>query len=87
MPRPVGLDTPPPAGEGSRGEDVIMTDSAIMVVERLVAELGYDAVIDALIDEAETAPDHELDAIEAMLDAVMAGLVAEAEEAHPTSNL
>ena len=55
-----------------------MTIDSIMAVERLVAELGYDAVIDALIAEAETAPEHELDTIEALLDAVMAGLVADA---------
>lgn len=62
-----------------------MTESAILAVERLVAELGYDAVIDALVDEAETAPENQLDAIEALLDAVMAGLVAEAAERPPAS--
>lgn len=62
-----------------------MTDNAILAVERLVAELGYDAVIDALVAEAETAPDHQLDAIEALLDAVMAGLVADAADAKPAS--
>lgn len=62
--------------EFARREDIIMTKSAILAVERLVTELGYDAVVDALVSEAETAPDHELDAIEAMLDAVMADLVA-----------
>ena len=55
-----------------------MTIDSIRAVERLVAELGYDAVIDALMEEAETAPEHELDAIEDMLDALMAGLVADA---------
>ncbi|MBT5048076.1 MAG: hypothetical protein HOM58_06200 [Rhodospirillaceae bacterium] len=60
-----------------------MTDSAILAVERLVAELGYDAVIDALVSEAETAPEDQLDTIEALLDAVMAGLVAEAAETPP----
>lgn len=55
-----------------------MTIESIMAAERLIEELGYDAVIDALVSEAETAPEHELDAIEALLDAVMAGLVADA---------
>lgn len=62
-----------------------MTDNAILAVERLVAELGYDAVIDALVAEAETAPDEQLDAIEALLDAVMAGLVADAAHTPPAS--
>lgn len=56
----------------------MMNITSIKAVERLVADIGYDAVIDALITEAETAPDDQLDAIESMLDAVMAGLVAEA---------
>lgn len=50
---------------------------SILAVERLIAEIGYDAVIDALLAEAETAPEDELGTIEAMLDAVMAGLVAQ----------
>lgn len=56
----------------------MMNITSIKAVERLVADIGYDAVIDALITEAETAPDDQLDAIESLLDAVMASLVAEA---------
>jgi hypothetical protein len=77
------LDTICHPGEVSRGEDVLMTDSAIMAVERLVSELGFDAVIDALVAEAETAPDDQLDAVEALLDAVMAGLVVDASTPPP----
>lgn len=55
-----------------------MTSAAIAAVERLVGQYGIDAVIDALLEEVDCVPEEQLDAIEQMLDAVMAGILAEA---------
>lgn len=54
-----------------------MTYAAIAAVERLVGQYGIDAVIDALLLETECAPEDQLDALEQMLDAIMAGFIAE----------
>ena len=55
-----------------------MTLAAISAVERLVDQFGIDAVIDALLVEVDCVPDDQLDALEQMLDAVMAGIIADA---------
>lgn len=69
-----------PARQNLRsGEDEIMTRTAIAAVERLVDQFGLDAVIDAVLEEAECAPDDQLGALEQMIDALMAGFIAEAE--------
>jgi hypothetical protein len=53
-----------------------MTYSAPKIICSLVNEYGWDAVVDALIEEVKWAPGGEIDAIEELLDAVMADLVA-----------
>ena len=52
-----------------------MTYSAPNIIARLVTEYGWDAVVDALVQEIKHAPDRDLEAIEQLLDAVMADLV------------
>ena len=42
----------------------------------MVTEYGWDAIVDALIEEVKWAPGGDLGAIEELLDAVMADLVA-----------
>jgi hypothetical protein len=56
-----------------------MTYAAIAAVERLVGQFGLDAVIEAVLLEAEHTPDEQLDALEKMIDALMAGFIADAE--------
>jgi len=53
-----------------------MTHSAPKIIKSLVTEYGWDAVVDALIEEVKWAPGGDLEAIEELLDAVMADLVA-----------
>ena len=53
-----------------------MTYSAQKVIKSLVNEYGWDAVVDALIEEVKWAPGGDLGAIEELLDVVMADLVA-----------
>ncbi len=42
-------------------------------IESLVEDFGWDAVMDELIREAETASDEHLDEVEELLDAVNEG--------------
>ena len=53
-----------------------MTYSAPQIIKSLVTEYGWDAIVDALIEEVKWAPGGDLEAIEELLDAVMADLVA-----------
>ena len=53
-----------------------MTYSAPKIIHSLVTEYGWDAVVDALIEEVKWAPGGDLVAIEELLDAVMTDLVA-----------
>ena len=53
-----------------------MTYSAPKIIKSLVEEYGWDAVVDALIEEVKWAPGGDLGPIEELLDAVMADLVA-----------
>lgn len=53
-----------------------MTYSAPKIIKSLVSEYGWDAVVDALIEEVRWAPGGNITAIEELLDAVMADLVA-----------
>jgi len=53
-----------------------MTYSAPHIIKSLVEEYGWDTVVDALIEEVKWAPGGDLGAIEELLDAVMADLVA-----------
>jgi hypothetical protein len=53
-----------------------MTYSAPKIIKSLVNEYGWDAIVDALIEEVKWAPGGELGAIEELLDVVMADLVA-----------
>ena len=53
-----------------------MTYSAPKIVKSLVGEYGWDAVVDALIEEVKWAPGQDLGAIEELLDVVMADLEA-----------
>ena len=53
-----------------------MTYSAPKIIKSLVDEYGWDAIVDALIEEVKWAPGGDLEAIEELLDAVMADLVA-----------
>lgn len=54
-----------------------MTYSAPKIIKSLVNEYGWDAVVDALIEEVKWAPPGgDIGAIEELLDAVMADLVA-----------
>ena len=51
-----------------------MTINAILAVELLVEDYGWDAVMDMLMAEAEaaTAPDERLEEVEELLDAAIA---------------
>ena len=49
-----------------------MTYNAINVIECLVEDYGWDAVLDLLMEEAETAPDEHLAVIDELLGAAMA---------------
>ena len=53
-----------------------MTSTAATLIQELVAEFGWDEVIDALVEETKTAPGEELGAVEVLLDAVMVALLA-----------
>lgn len=59
-----------------------MTYSAPNIIKSLVEEYGWDAVVDALIEEVRCAPGSDLEAIEELLDAVMADLVADDRIGH-----
>ena len=49
-----------------------MTINAISAVECLVEDYGWDAVLDALMDMAATAPDERLEEVDELLDAAIA---------------
>ncbi len=49
-----------------------MTFNAILAVELLVEDYGWDAVMDMLMAEAATAPDERLEEVEELLDAAIA---------------
>lgn len=49
-----------------------MTFNAISAVECLVEDYGWDAVLDALLEMAATAPDERLEEVEYILDAAIA---------------
>lgn len=49
-----------------------MTFNAISAVDCLVEDYGWDAVLDALVEMAATAPDERLDQVEELLDAAIA---------------
>jgi len=53
-----------------------MTYSAPKIIKSLVEEYGWDAVVDAPIEEVKWTPGGDLGPIEELLDAVMADLVA-----------
>ena len=48
-----------------------MTYNAILVIECLVEDFGWDAVMDELMKEAATAPDERLNEVEELLDAAI----------------
>ncbi len=50
---------------------VIMTYNAILAIECLVEDFGWDAVIDVLMEEAATATDERLNEVEEPLDAAI----------------
>ncbi len=49
-----------------------MTFNAILAVELLVEDYGWDAVMDMLMAEAVGAPDERLEEVEELLDAAIA---------------
>ncbi len=49
-----------------------MTYNAILTIECLVEDFGWDAVMDVLMKEAATASDERLDEVEELLDAAIA---------------
>ncbi len=51
----------------------IMTYNAILVIECLVEDYGWDAVMDELMKEAATASDERLNEVEKLLDAANEG--------------
>lgn len=53
-----------------------MTYSAPEIVRSLVDEFGWEATVDALIEEVKWAPGEDLKALEELLDVVMADLTA-----------
>ena len=57
----------------------IMPQTAADIIAALVADFGYDEVIKALMEESKTAPDDQLAAVEALIDAVMVALLADAK--------
>ena len=48
-----------------------MTYNAILVIECLVEDFGWDAVMDELMEEAATASDERLNKVEELLDAAI----------------
>ena len=48
-----------------------MTYNAILIIECLVEDYGWDAVLDQLIEQAATPSDECLDEIEELLDAAI----------------
>lgn len=52
------------------------TSNATAIIRSLAREIGYDAVVQALIEEARTAPGEELGSIEVLIDAVMADILS-----------
>ena len=48
-----------------------MTYNAILAIECLVEDFGWDAVMDVLMKEAATASDERLDKVEEFLDAAI----------------
>ncbi len=50
-----------------------MTYNAILIIECLVEDFGWDAVIDVFMKEAATASDERLDEVEELLNAVNEG--------------
>ena len=49
----------------------LMTYNAILVIECLVEDFGWDAVMDVLMKEAATASDERLNKVEELLDAAI----------------
>ncbi len=47
--------------------------NAILIIECLVEDFGWDAVMDELMREAETASDERLNEVEELLDAANEG--------------
>ena len=56
--------------------------NATTIIRSLAREIGYDAVIEALIEETRTAPGEELGSIEMLIDAVMADLLLGGDDDH-----
>ena len=50
---------------------LIMTINNISAIECLVEDYGWEAVLDSLIEMAETAPEERLDELEDLLDAAI----------------
>ncbi len=50
----------------------LMTYNAILAIECLVEDFGWDAVMDVLMKEAATASDERLNEVEELLDAAIA---------------
>ncbi len=48
-----------------------MTYNAISVIECVVEDFGWDAVVDVLMEEAATATDERLDEVGELLDAAI----------------
>ncbi len=49
----------------------LMTYNAILVIECLVEDYGWDAVMDELMNETATASDEHLDEVKELLDAAI----------------
>ncbi len=49
----------------------LMTYNPILIIECLVEDFGWDAVMDELMKEAATASDERLDEVEELLDAAI----------------
>ena len=50
---------------------MLMPYNAILIIECLVEDFGWDAVMDELMKEAATASDERLDEVEELLDAAI----------------